>query len=129
MGRPTADVTDAELAVLRLLWERGNGSIRELADVLYPEGGSSGYATVQKLLDRLETKRCVRRERGGPVRRFRPAVDRDTLIGRRLQDVAESLCNGAIAPLLSHLVQHSGALPADDRRALRELVERLDRER
>lgn len=127
MARPTADVTDAELAVLRLLWDRGGGTIRELTDVLYPDGGASGYATVQKLLERLEAKRCVRRDRGGSAHRFTAAVDRDALIGRRLEDVAASLTDGRLAPLLSHLVRHSGPLTDADRHALRALVETLDR--
>ena len=83
------DVTDAELAVLQALWVRGASTIRELADALYPGGKASQYATVQKLLERLETKKCVRRDRGSWPHVFRPAVDRETLIGWRLRDTAE----------------------------------------
>ncbi len=121
------DVTDAELAVLRALWERPGATIRELADALYPDGGASGYATVQKLLDRLESKRCVRRARGAQAHRFTAAVDRDDLIGRRLQAVAESLCDGSLAPLLSHLVTQP--LTEPERETLRRLIEKLDQPR
>ena len=48
------DVPDAELAVLKALWDQGEATIREIADRLYPGGETSHYATVQKLLDRLE---------------------------------------------------------------------------
>ena len=48
------DVTDAELAVLQTLWEQGEATIRQLTDVLYPEGKAAHYGTVQKLLERLE---------------------------------------------------------------------------
>ena len=44
------DVTDAELAVLQALWERGTATIRQLTDALYPGGGPAQYGTVQKLL-------------------------------------------------------------------------------
>src|SRR5206468_5487882 len=50
------DVPDAELAVLRELWDKGPESIRQLTDALYPGGSDAHYATVQKLLERLEAK-------------------------------------------------------------------------
>ena len=66
MARTPQDVTDAELAVLQVLWEQGPATIRQLTDRLYPEGKTSHYATVQKLLERLQAKGCVSRDRGGP---------------------------------------------------------------
>jgi BlaI family penicillinase repressor len=56
MARRPQDVTEAELEVLRALWELGPTTIRTLADRLYPQGGNSEYATVQKLLERLGDK-------------------------------------------------------------------------
>lgn len=125
MARPTQDVTDAELAVLQALWDRGAATIRQLTDAIYPQGGSSAYATVQKLLERLEAKGCVRRERGPAVHRFSAVIDRDELIGRRLQDMAEKLCGGSMTPLLTHLVQ-AERLSLRDLQALRALIEQLD---
>ena len=63
MGRPARDITESELAVLRILWDRGLATIRQVTEVLYPEGGAAQYATVQKLLDRMEAKAFVRRDR------------------------------------------------------------------
>src|SRR5262245_51653869 len=48
MTRVPQEVTDAELAVLQVLWNQGQASVRQLMDVLYPEGGASAFATVQK---------------------------------------------------------------------------------
>ena len=101
---PNEDATRAELSVLELLWERGESTIREITDALYPDGGTAHYATVQKLLDRLEAKSLVRRKRVGRAHRFAAAADRSELIGRRLRSVADQLCRGALAPLLTHLV-------------------------
>ena len=125
MARKPQDVTDAELAVLRVLWNRSAGTIRELTDILYPGGEVSEYATVQKLLERLEHKRFVKRDRRGSVHLLSPRVDRDELIGRRLAAMAENLCGGSFTPLLSHLVD-SGRLDAADRVALRDLVASLE---
>ena len=125
MARTPQDITDAELAVLQVLWDEGPCSIRRITDVLYPDGKAAQYATVQKLLERLEAKGCVRRDRRAAVHQFGAAIDRDELIGRRLQSVAEKLCGGSWTPLLTHLV-HNQKLSAQDRQALRELIEELD---
>ena len=85
---PAAEVTDAELAVLQALWDRGPATIRQLTDRLYPAGSASCYATVQKLLERLEGKAFVKRDRSGAVHAFSARVCRDELIGRRLRTVA-----------------------------------------
>jgi predicted transcriptional regulator len=129
MGMDKVDVTEAELAVLREVWERPGATIRVLAERLYPRGGAAGYGTVQKLLERLEAKRFVARDRGEVVHRFSASVDRDELIGRRLKAVADALCGGSLAPLLTHLVEQTGPLSEAERAELRGLVERLSRER
>ena len=54
MARTPQDVTDAELAILELLWEEGPAMIRQLTERLYPQGGRAHYATVQTLLDRAK---------------------------------------------------------------------------
>jgi BlaI family transcriptional regulator, penicillinase repressor len=106
MARPAAeDVTDTELAILQVLWERGEATRRQIADVLYPGGGEAHYATVQNLLGRLERKRFVRHTRREGVLAFKPTVDRDELIRRRLRGVAEKLCDGAVGPLVMNLVR------------------------
>lgn len=124
MARTPQDITDAELAVLQVLWDKGPLPIRRITEQLYPEGKTAQYATVQKLLERLETKACVSRERGG-VNIYAATIDRDDLVGRRLQAVAEKLCGGSWTPLLTHLVQVKG-LSEKDRQTLRQLVDDFD---
>ncbi len=126
MNQHNHDVTEAELALLQALWDDGSATIRQLVEQVYRQTGASVYATVQKLLDRLEAKGCVERDRRGPVHVFRAAIDRDELIGRRLRAVADSLCGGSLSPLLTHLVEGRG-LSEKERRELRALVEKLDR--
>ena len=119
------DVTDAELRVLQALWALGLATIRELRDELYPRGETSEYATVQKLLERLEAKRFVRRSRETIPHTFAARVARDELVGRRLNELAESLCDGSFAPIVSHLVQNR-RLKAAERKRLQELFRSLD---
>jgi BlaI family penicillinase repressor len=128
MARTSQDVTEAELAILRRLWEAGPAAIRRLAEDVYGQDGASAYATVQKLLDRLEAKGFVTRDRSAAVHVFQAAVGRDELIGRRLRAVADTLCGGSLTPLLTHLVR-GRRLSEPERQALRTLVEQLDRDR
>jgi BlaI family transcriptional regulator, penicillinase repressor len=125
MARTPQDVTETELAILQVLWDRGPATIRQLTDALYPGGGTAHYATVQKLLERLEDKGCVGRDRHGSAHVFAAEVGRDELIGRRLQAVAEQLCGGSLTPLLTHLVKGK-KLSARERQELRSLIEDLD---
>ncbi len=106
MARPPAeDVTNTELTILQVLWDQGETTRRQVADVMYPGGSEAHYATVQNLLGRLERKGFVRSSRDGNVLVFIATVDRDELIRRRLQGLADKLCGGAAAPLIMTLVR------------------------
>src|SRR5688572_3470242 len=122
----TPDVTETELAVLEQLWSApGPATIRAISDRLYPGGGAAHYATVQKLLERLEAKKFVRRDDSAMAHRFTPAVARAELISRRLRAVADKLCGGSMSPLITTLVE-SLALTKRELGELRELIEKLD---
>ena len=123
-----SDVTTTELAILEVLWDRQPATIRSITDQLYPDGGASHYATVQKLLERLETKGYVRRKRSVFPHQFRAKIDRSKLISHRLREIADSLCGGAVGPLLTHLVEDP-RLSDGDVDQLKQLVERLAQER
>ena len=125
MPRKAQDVTDAELAILQFLWDRGSATVRDIAEALYPAGPASDVATVQKLLHRLEQKQCVRRNRKCWPHVFEPAIERGNLIERRLQTTADKLCDGALEPLLTHLVR--SRLSAAERQRLRTLLDELDK--
>lgn len=128
MALKPRNITETELALLRLLWKAGPSTIRELTDHLYPEGAHSEYATVQSLLDRLEAKNCVRREKNGRLNVFTATVSRAELVSRRLRDTADALCGGSMAPLLSHLVRGCDPTP-EEAEALERLVVRLAEEK
>ncbi len=125
MARTPQDITDAELDVLQVLWKEGPQPIRRITELLYGDFKTSQYATVQKLLDRLESKQCVQRDRTSNVHVFSAAIGRDELVGRRLQAVAEELCEGSWTPLLTNLVQKT-KLSEKDRNMLRQLIDDFD---
>lgn len=120
-------VTDAELSVLEFLWNAGPSTVRSIADRLYPGGGNSEHATVQKLCERLLAKGCVVSDRSVRPRTFAASVDREVLIRGQLNSVAERFCRGSLAPLLSHLVE-GGELSRDEIDSLRDQIDQLDGE-
>jgi BlaI family penicillinase repressor len=125
MARGMANVTDAEWSVLQHLWDRGPATVRQLTDALYPRGGASEYATVHKLLERLEAKGYVRRDRTPAVHLYQAVVDRDRVIGQYLEVLVEKMCGGSLQPLLTNLVRVK-RLSRDELRELLALVESLD---
>lgn len=127
MGRVFRDVTEGELRVLNVLWDEASATIRQLTGAIYPEGTAGQYATVQKLLERLERKGYVSRDRSSRAHLFRAMIGRDEVIGWGLQELAKGLCSGSVASLFSELVKPSRLTP-EQREALRKLVEELDRQ-
>ncbi len=115
-------LTDAEFAVLEPLWDEGPQTIRQLTGRLYPQQSTSDYATVQKLLERLEAKRCVKRDRRAPAHVFRAAVAREDLIDNELQQIADRLCEGSLVPVLNQLIRRTTLSRAE----LAELEQLLD---
>jgi predicted transcriptional regulator len=117
-------VTEMELALLKLLWEWGKATIRELTVVLYPTATAPQYATVQKLLERLEAKGYVSRDRNQRAHRFGPTVTQEEFLGGRLQALADKLCGGSLTPLLTTLVRVN-KMTALERTELRRLIREL----
>lgn len=125
MPRKPQDITDAELAVIRQLWDAGSQTIRQLTACLYPDDEAQ-YSTVKKLLERLEDKECVFRDRSSMVHLFSAAIQRDDIVDRRLREVADSLCDGSITPLLTHAARNDG-LTRKQRDTLRSLIDELQK--
>jgi predicted transcriptional regulator len=105
MARTPQDVTEAEMAVLQVLWDGGPATRRQITDVLYPGGAPAHFTTVQKLLERLEGKGFVRKHKAEAGLTFTATLGRDELIGRRLRHMAEQLCGGSLTPLMMNLVK------------------------
>jgi BlaI family transcriptional regulator, penicillinase repressor len=116
------NVSDAELRVLETLWNRGRATVKEITAEVYEDQSFSKYQSIQKLLERLEKKGCVCRNRSTPAHTFEPIVERDAIIAQRLEQVAESLCGGSLTPLLMHLAGHTRLKPSE-REALQKLID------
>lgn len=114
-SKPLPELSRFELQCLRMLWERGESSAREVHAAL-PDPPS--YSTVRKIIERLEEKGAV--ERAGMEGRavvYRAAVSRVGMFRKEISRLLESLFDGAATPLLSHLADME-AIDLDDLREL-----------
>jgi BlaI family penicillinase repressor len=88
---------------------------------LYGEENASTIGTVQKLIQRLEEKELVVRDRREPVHHFSALVTREEVAGMQLQVLAEKLSDGSLSPFIMHLVQ-AERLSKKEKQALRRLL-------
>ena len=124
MPAKPSDVTEKELEILECLWANGESTIRQVSDKLYPGGTTVEYATVQTLLERLENKHYVKRDRSAFAHVFAARVERSDLIGKRLEELADGLGGGSWTPLLAQLIGRI-KLKAKDRKTLQKIIEEL----
>lgn len=101
-------VSDTELEILKVLWDLGSGSVRDVLAASAASGDRGwAYTTAQTLLNRLQEKGYVRSTKEGRAFIFEPTVSRDDLVGRSLTELADRVCDGAAMPLLLNLVRSS----------------------
>jgi predicted transcriptional regulator len=120
-------ISETEQAVLKVLWDRGPGTVREVLAALAEQGHSWAYTTVQTLLTRLMGKGYVAADRTGPAHVYRAAVSRGELLQQRLTDLADTFCEGTTSPLMMALVEGGEFTPAEIAR-FRQLLDRLEAE-
>jgi BlaI family transcriptional regulator, penicillinase repressor len=97
-------VTDAELAVLKVLWERGPLAAKAITEAIYPDGAESEFAAVHSFLQRLERKDLVARDRSSFVHVFSPTASHADILGQELESIVERLGADSIAPLIMQLI-------------------------
>lgn len=105
MAKRPPQIPDSELDVIKVLWERGRGTVREVLDTLREAGRSWSYATVATLLDRLEAKGMVESDRSELAFVYRPTVSAEDVRRKRLTNLVDKLYEGEPGLLVLHLLQ------------------------
>jgi len=118
-------LSETELEVLRALWDRGAGTVREINELLAERGRRWAYTTVLTLLARLEGKGYVASDKSGVAHVFRPLVTREKLLSQRLDTLAAELCEGTATPLVHALVQGRRFTP-DEIARFRQLLDEIE---
>jgi predicted transcriptional regulator len=118
-------LSETELEVLKALWDRGSGTVREINELLAERGRRWAYTTVLTLLSRLEAKGYAASDKSGMAHVFRPLVTRDKLLSQRLDTLAAELCEGTATPLVHALVQ-GRRFTAEEIAQFRELIDEME---
>ena len=118
----TERLTNAEMAVMELLWESEKLTARQVREQLYADSDKAQHGTVQRLLQNLEEKGFIHRDRSLGVHLFSAVISREAYGGAQLETLAQKLTGGSIAPLLTHLLDEKRLGKAEIKR-LRSLLE------
>jgi predicted transcriptional regulator len=118
---PQRSLGPLESALLRSLWQRGNGTVRELIDEQHVEGA---YTTVMTTLDRLYKKGLLDRAAEGRAYRYRPRQTEEefnrTNVAAGLEELFRSV-RGGQAPLsflVDEITKHDAELLDELQRAI-----------
>jgi predicted transcriptional regulator len=97
-----ADVvpTARELEALKVLWDRGRATVREIHQAMRPDGEDLAYTTVLSLLQTMEQKGLVGRELVGKAHAYHPRVRRDTTFRKLAGTFLDRVFDGAVDQFL-----------------------------
>lgn len=115
-----ASLSDLQLDIMRVLWERGACTTTEVTEAL-KAGRGLAHTTVSTLLTRLEKRGVVGVEKSGRQLIYRPAVDEAQVRRSMVSDLLGSLFGGDAQALVAHLVRED-EIAAEDLAAVRDLL-------
>ncbi|WP_294294915.1 BlaI/MecI/CopY family transcriptional regulator [uncultured Sphingomonas sp.] len=119
----TERISDAEHAVMEVLWDDSPLSAQDVAERVAPDRGWSAN-TVKTLLGRLLAKNVVSHEEDGRRYLYRPAVERDVYVTGESRRLMDRLFGGKLTPLVAHLADQD-ELTAQDIAEIEALLKEL----
>lgn len=118
--------TDAELAILRVLWRRGPSTVRQVHELLEGGGGSAiVYTTVLKLLQIMTEKGLVERDESQRTHIYRSAYPEERTQQQLVDDLLERAFGGSARKLVMQALSSEKA-SAGELAAIRELLDRME---
>jgi predicted transcriptional regulator len=102
--------TDAELAILRVLWSRGPSTVREVAEAMGREGA---YTTVLKLMQIMTDKGLVKRDDSTRTHVYKATSSEDTTQKQLVADLLNKVFEGSAAKLVLQALDAGKASPEE----------------
>jgi predicted transcriptional regulator len=125
--RTTPRPTDAELAILRVLWRQGPSTVRQVFDVLSRQR-AVGYTTVLKLLQIMTQKGLVARDETRQVHVCRARISQDKTQRQLLRHLLERAFDGSAQKLVMQALKAKKTSPAE-LAEIRQLLDQLESRR
>ena len=113
---------DLQLAIMRVLWERGEAAAIEVHKALFEERGLA-VTTIKTMLRKLEEHGCVDHRTNGRQFIYRPAINEMDVREGMVTDLVQRVFSGDSTALVNHLIQ-SGEVNVEDLDDLRAIVSR-----
>jgi predicted transcriptional regulator len=113
MSPPRRKPTDAELAILRVLWSRGPSTVRQVAEVMTGGGRETGYTTVLKLLQIMTEKGLVVRDESARTHVYAPASTQDQTQRQIVTDLLDRVFDGSAARLVMQALAAKKTTPEE----------------
>ena len=113
--------TEGELELLRVLWQRGSATVREVHEEISLHR-NVGYTSVLKLLQIMTEKGLVLRTETAKAHSYFAAVSQEDTQNQLLRDLSDRLFSGSAAQLAMHALSLDPA-HTDDLEAVRQLLE------
>ena len=97
-------LTPQELEIMKLVWQRGAATVRDVYEALL-ERRKIAYTTVMTMMKILETKGYLKKRRQDRAFLYRPVHPQKQIIGGMIREFIDRVFNGSAEPLLVHLVK------------------------
>jgi len=120
-------LSDLQLAIMRVVWERGEATVSEVHGVLHDERGLA-TTTVATLLTRLEKRGVLGHRRDGRQFVYQALVSEDAVRRSMVAELADRVFEGNVTELVSHLLDETD-LSERDLERVKQLLEAKSRER
>ena len=104
MRRRSTVLTEQELEIMKIVWERESATVRDVYETLL-ERRKVAYTTVMTMMKILEQKKYLKKNQTDRAHVYRPAQPRTKVIGAMVRDFVNRVFNGSAEPLLVHLVE------------------------
>lgn len=121
----TVNLTDLQLAIVRILWERGECTVVEVQEALAPER-KLAQTTVATILTRLEKRRIVRHQSKGRLFAYKALVTEPQVRRSMVSGLTDLLFDGSPAALITHLLSDKD-IKASDLDAVKRLIAEAER--
>ena len=106
------ELTELQIAILRLLWERGEASVADIWEALYAERGLA-QTTIATLVARLQRRGIVDRRTVDRQYVYRSTISESDVQHSMVSELTERLFAGDVAALVSHLISANDMSPGD----------------
>lgn len=124
MRRPHPTLTPQELAIMKVVWDLQEATVRQVYEALR-EKRSVAYTTVMTMMKILEDKGYLRRSLAERAHVYTPVKPRQQVMGAMVRDFVDRVFDGASDSLLLHLARDN-KLTEKQKRIVRRLIEEVE---